>query len=59
MPYDILQRDMIIFIIIYFGFLISTFKTDDSKKISGNVSPVVWDLLVVIITLAIIAAYAL
>ncbi len=58
-PYDILQRDMMIYIIIYFGFLIFALRSDDTEEKSGNASPLVWDFLVVIITLVIIAVHAL
>lgn len=58
-PNDILQRDMMMYIIIYFGFLIFAFKTGNTGEISGNDSPLAWDLLVVLITLGIIAVYAL
>jgi uncharacterized membrane protein len=57
-PFDILQRDTVIFIVIYFGFLLFALKTDGTGEKSGNVSPRGWDLLVVLITLAIIAVYA-
>jgi len=58
-PADILIRDMTLYIIIYSGFLLFAFRTDDAVKVPENVPPVVWDLLVVIVTLAIIAVYAL
>jgi hypothetical protein len=58
-PSDILMRDMIVYIIIYLGFITFAFRTDDVPDKSGNISPLAGDLLVVTITLAIIAAYAL
>jgi len=58
-PQDVLLRDTVIFIVIYLGFLSFTLRTGDTETTSGNVSPLVGDLLVVLITLAIIAVYAL
>ncbi len=58
-PADILIRDMMIYSIIYFGFLIFAFRTEDTTEISGNNCPLAWDLLVVMITFAIVAVYAL
>ncbi|GEM_PF-2873475 len=58
-PYDILMRDMMVYIIVYLGFVTFAFGTDDVSYKSGNISPLAGDLLVVTITLAIIAVYAL
>ncbi len=57
-PADILMRDMIVYIIIYLGFITFAFRTDDIPEKPENLSPLPGDLLVVIITLAIIAVYA-
>lgn len=58
-PTDILIRDMEIYIIIYIGFSLFTFKADGSYELAGKMSPLVWDALIVLITLAIIGIYAL
>ena len=58
-PYDILMRDMMVYIIVYLGFVTFAFRTGDTVGKSVNLSPLAGDLLVVIITLAIIAVYAL
>lgn len=57
-PADILMRDLTVYIIVYLGFITFAFQTDDVPEKSGNLSPLAGDLLVVIITLAIIAVYA-
>ncbi len=57
-PTDILIRDMMIYIIVYFGFLMFAFKIDGNYERSGKISPFVWDILIVLITIAIAAVYA-
>ena len=57
-PADILIRDMMMYIIVYFGFLIFAFKIDGNYKKSGKITPLVWDILIVLITVAIVAVYA-
>ena len=58
-PTDILIRDMMIYIIVYLGFLMFAFKIDGKYERSGKISTLIWDILIVFITLAIITVYAL
>lgn len=58
-PTDILIRDVMVFIIVYSGFLIFAFKIDGNNKKSGRITPLVWDILIVLITVAIVAVYVL
>ncbi|MCX5844690.1 MAG: hypothetical protein NT022_13270 [Deltaproteobacteria bacterium] len=58
-PTDILIRDMMIYIIVYLGFLMFAFKIDDKYEKSAKISTLIWDILIVFITLAIITVYAL
>lgn len=58
-PQDILLRDTMIYIIVYLGFLTMSFRTDATREETGAVAPFLWDALIVVITLAIIAVYAL
>lgn len=58
-PSEILIRDMEIYIIVYFGFLLFALKSDGTYERSGKISPLVWDVLLVLLTLGIIAVYAL
>ncbi|HMA05522.1 MAG TPA: hypothetical protein VKO45_06295 [Methanomicrobiales archaeon] len=61
---DIISRDMIIYIIVYFGFITALNFTEEtpgepaSPKKTRD-SPWTWSLLVILITLAIVAVYAL
>lgn len=56
-PMEVLIRDMVIYIIIYLGFLVFEFEPDGNYG-KSQFHPIVWDLLVVLITLAIIVVYA-
>lgn len=58
-PYDTLMRDVVIYIIIYFGFVVFALKIDDKEDREEALSPLLWDAVIVIITLAIMAIYAL
>jgi hypothetical protein len=54
---EVLTRDVVIYLIIYLGFLTFAFKPDGNYR-KSQFHPIVWDLLVVFITLAIIVVYA-
>ncbi|MDD1656130.1 MAG: hypothetical protein LUO87_01985 [Methanomicrobiales archaeon] len=58
-PSEILIRDMVMYTIVSFGFLIFAFNPEGNSERSGTNSPLVWDVLIVLITLAIIVVYAL
>lgn len=60
---DVLSRDLIIYVIVYFGFITAVNFTEEvptghdaPKKAYDN--PWVWSAIAVVITLAIIAVYA-
>jgi hypothetical protein len=60
---DVLTRDMIIYVVVYFGFITAVNFTEETpsgqdapKKASDN--PWVWSAIAVIVTFAIIAVYA-
>jgi len=60
---DVLSRDMIVYVIVYFGFITAVNFTEETptgqdtpKKTYDN--PWVWSAIAVVITLAIIAVYA-
>ena len=56
---DVLSRHIIIHIIIYVGFITSlSAKNKTAKKFKYD-TPLFWSILIVLITLAIIAVYAL
>ncbi|MDD1661001.1 MAG: hypothetical protein LUQ49_00895 [Methanomicrobiales archaeon] len=62
-PAEILSRDMIIYIIVYFGFITAVNFTEEvtgepAARPRTYDNPWVWSALVVVITLAIIAVYA-
>jgi len=56
---DILSRDIIIHIIIYVGFITSFLAKNKTAKRFKCDTPLFWSILIVLITLAIIAIYAL
>jgi hypothetical protein len=56
---EILSRDIIIYIIIYIGFITSLSTKDKTKKLFKYDTPLFWSILLVLITIAIIAVYAL
>ena len=58
-PAEILTRDIAIYSILYLGFLVFAFRPGGNYERSGTVSPLAWDVLVVIITLTILLVYAL
>ena len=60
---DVLSRDMIVYVIVYFGFITAVNFTEETpsrqdapKKTYDN--PWVWSAITVVVTLAIIAVYA-
>ena len=60
---DILSRDMIVYVIVYFGFITAVNFTEETpsgqdapKKAADN--PWVWSAIAVVVTLGIIAVYA-
>jgi len=60
---DILSRDMIVYVIVYFGFITAVNFTEETpagqdapKKASDN--PWVWSAIAIAVTLVIIAVYA-
>lgn len=57
-PTAFLMRDSVIYIVIYLSFIFVSFKTDDTEETSERINPLFWDVLVVLITIAIIAVYA-
>ena len=58
-PPDILSRDFIIYIIVYIGFISTLSTKDKTEKKFKYDTPLFWSVLIVLITLAIIAVYAL
>ena len=60
---DVLTRDMIVYVIVYFGFITAmnfTEETPSGQDTPGKTcdNPWVWSAIAVIMTLAIIAVYA-
>jgi hypothetical protein len=60
---EVLSRDMIVYVIVYFGFITAVNFTEENpsgldapKKASDN--PWLWSAIAVVVTLAIIAVYA-
>lgn len=56
---DILSRDIIIYIIIYWSFTFSSLPSKENTKKSKYDRPFYWSLLIIFITIAIIAVYAI
>jgi len=56
-PADILSRDILVYIIIYWAFTVFPTKREEVKR-SRFDKPLYWSLLIILITLAIIAIYA-
>ncbi len=56
---EIISRDIIVYIIIYIGFVTSLSAKDKTKKLFKYDTPLFWSILIVLITLAIITVYAL
>jgi len=58
-PADIISRDIIVYIIIYWAFTVFPQHTKEEVKKSRYDKPLYWNLLIILITLAIIAVYAM
>jgi membrane protease YdiL (CAAX protease family) len=58
-PPDILSRDVIVYIIVYIGFITSLSAKDNTKKLFKYDTPLFWSILIILITLAIMAIYAI
>jgi hypothetical protein len=58
-PADILSRDIIVYIIIYWAFTIFSLPAKEGAKKSKYDNPLYWSLLIILITLAIIMVYAM
>jgi hypothetical protein len=58
-PAEILSRDIIVYIIVYIGFLTTLSAKEVSRKKSRCDNPFFWSALIVLVTLAIIAIYAI
>ena len=58
-PAEVLTRDMVVYTIMYLGFLVFAFRPEGNNERSGKVTPLAWDVLVILITLTILAVYAL
>jgi hypothetical protein len=56
---DILSRDILVYIIIYWAFTVFPKSAKDDVKKSKYDKPLYWSLLIILITLAIIAVYAM
>jgi membrane protease YdiL (CAAX protease family) len=57
-PADILSRDILVYIIVYWAFTVFPTPKKEAKK-SKYDKPAYWSLLIVLVTLAIIAVYAM
>ncbi len=55
-PADVLSRDLIIYIIVYFGFITTNLSQDERKSCCR---PAYWYLTIILVTLAIIGVYAI
>jgi hypothetical protein len=60
---DVLSRDMIVYVIVYFGFITAVNFTEErptepDAPIKASDNPWVWSAITVVVTLAIIAVYA-
>jgi membrane protease YdiL (CAAX protease family) len=58
-PADILSRDILVYIVIYWAFTVFSLPAKEEAKKSKFDKPLYWSLLIILITLAIIAVYAL
>ena len=58
-PAEVLIGDMAVYSIIYLGFLVFAFRPGGNYEESGKVSPLAWDVIVVLITLTVLLVYAL
>src|SRR5512136_3475881 len=53
-PAEVLARDMAVYTVIYLGFLVFAFRPEGNYERSGKVSPLAWDVLVILITLTVL-----
>lgn len=58
-PSDIISRDIVIYIVIYWAFTVFPQLSKEEVKKSKYDNPLYWSLLIILITLAIIAVYAI
>jgi hypothetical protein len=58
-PPDIISGDIIIYILLYWAFTVFPQPAKDDVKKSRYDRPLYWNLLIILITLAIIAVYAI
>ena len=58
-PQEVLSQDFITYVIIYIGYITAYSARDDDKRRFRYDTPVFWSILIVIITVGIIAIYAL
>ena len=58
-PADILSRDILVYIIIYWSFTVFSLPAKEEVKKSKYDKPIYWSLLIILITLAIIVLYAM
>ncbi len=58
-PPDIISEDIIIYILLYWAFTVFPQPAKDEVKRSRYDRPLYWNLLIILITLAIIAVYAI
>ena len=56
---DVLSSDVIVYVIIYIGFITTLSARDRTQKEFKYDTPKFWSMLIVLITIAIIAYYAL
>jgi hypothetical protein len=58
-PADIISRDIVVYIVIYWAFTVFPQPAKEDVKKSKYDRPLYWNLLIILITLAIIALYAM
>ncbi len=58
-PADIISRDIVVYIVIYWAFTVFPQPVKEDVKKSRYDKPLYWNLLIILITLAIIAVYAM
>jgi hypothetical protein len=58
-PADILSRDIIVYIVIYWAFTVFPQSEKEEENKSRYDKPLYWSILIILITFAIIAVYAM
>ncbi len=58
-PLEVLSQDFITYVVIYIGYITAFTARDDEKRRFRYDTPVFWSILIIIITMVIIAIYAL